>query len=138
MIDYKLHQPLHRVLKEKHSETPFNAIFDVAGDNSIFTQSESYLTKQGIFLVLGAIGASHAPTLAGFLRFACMVQWYKYAPMIVGGRYRAYNAIPDGEGMEKIKEMVETRQIKPVTDSVWAMEDGTKVSYRTAKPGSGH
>ncbi|KAL6243696.1 zinc ion binding [Rhinocladiella similis] len=130
-IDYRVHDPLHEYLKKHHSSTPFDAILDVAGNpNEMFTSSPNYLTKSGMFLILGNMNALATASFFAFISELLLVQLNRFRPVFLGGTPRKclfYSATPNNKDMKKVCDLVEAGQVKSLIDSVWKFQDVMKV-----------
>jgi len=138
VIDYTVHDPLHSYLAQHHREVPFNAILDVVGaDNELYTQSPSYLTPNGLFLLLGSMPAMHSGSIWRLLSWVLRSQINRYRPVLLGGTprpCRLYSTKPDKKSLERVIELVQKGEVKGVVDSVWKMDQGLKVSGRALFP----
>lgn len=133
VIDYTIHSPLHSYLIEHHSQEPFNAIFDVVGNKELHQHCPAYLSKDGLFDLLGSLHEVMNATWLSLFSWMIQSKLERFRPVILGGvprRHRFHNAFPDQEKLQRVARMAEEGKLKVLVDSVWKMEDGMKVCGR--------
>jgi D-arabinose 1-dehydrogenase-like Zn-dependent alcohol dehydrogenase len=111
------------VLEKKYKDTPFDAILDAVGVQSLYENSPKYLKKQGIFLNVGALDASLPRTIWW---------WFKntWWPSYLGGvprRYIMFSTIFDQETSDILARFAADAKIKTFVTETFHMEDLVKV-----------
>ncbi|KAJ5585651.1 Zinc alcohol dehydrogenase [Penicillium hetheringtonii] len=131
VIDYQRHDPLHAYLEEEHSQSPFNAIVDTIGIQSLYACCPRYLSKNGRFINIGAMKVQ--PTLLSVIGFFWCQLFNAYWPAFLGGTprwFRMLSGSPDFVTLSKVKEMAERGSLKSVIDSIWEMQDAIMAYQR--------
>lgn len=131
MIDYTKHEKLYVHVKEEHGKQPFNAIFDVVDDPALYQNCPSFLTVDGSYILLGAMGQLDNPSWWSLGTWLIAAKLERFRPVILGGiprDFRMYNAIPNKKDLEGVVKLAVDGKIKGLVDSVWSMGDALKVS----------
>lgn len=117
-------------MQRHHSNTPFNAIFDVVDNKALHTHCPSYLAQDGLYDLIGAMTIVESGSWWSMLSWLVTGKLEAYRPVMLGGvprRHRMHNAMVGKEQLRRVVEVAETGKLKVLLDSVWKMEDGIKV-----------
>jgi NADPH:quinone reductase-like Zn-dependent oxidoreductase len=111
------------VLEKKYKDTPFDAILDAVGSQSLYENSPRYLKKEGIFVNVGALDAS-VPRM--------IWRWFKntWWPSYLGGvprKYYMFSTVFDQETSEILARFAAEGKVKTFVTETFDMEDLVKV-----------
>ncbi|KAK8143820.1 hypothetical protein G3M48_006700 [Beauveria asiatica] len=127
VIDYTKHDDLPAHLKERFGSTPFNAIIDTLGHQSLYLGSPAYLVRDGIYSSAGIKPPSFA--VPHFLRAVLQMKLNEWWPVSawLGGVGRLWRGVsmmePTLADRQRIVGMLGSGQVRVVRDSVWKLED---------------
>ncbi|KAI5461678.1 hypothetical protein BGZ63DRAFT_386383 [Mariannaea sp. PMI_226] len=132
VIDYTQYKSLPAHLRSLYSSTPFNAVIDTLGHQSLYLSSPSYLVPTGPYVSVGI----KPPTffVPDFLRAVVQMKLNEWWPTSrwLGGVGRRWAAVammsPTLEDRQRIVDMLGAGDIKLTRDSVWPF-DKTKEAY---------
>ncbi|KAI6095681.1 chaperonin 10-like protein [Pisolithus croceorrhizus] len=124
-IDYTV-EPLHAYLTRKPPTPLFSLVLDAAAliDPSLYTHSEAYLDKSGMFISVGPwpFGRGWMACLLGTMKYL----WAILQPGWAGGVKRSWKIISVTHrqaDLQKLCEMVEAGTVCPVTDSAYDLNN---------------
>jgi NADPH:quinone reductase-like Zn-dependent oxidoreductase len=111
------------VLGTKFKDTPFDAILDAVGSQSLYENSPRYLKKDGTFVNVGALDAS-LPRMIW-----C---WFKntWWPTYLGGvprKYCMFSQVSDQETSDILARFAAEGKVKAFVTETFDMEDLVKV-----------
>jgi NADPH:quinone reductase-like Zn-dependent oxidoreductase len=118
-----VHSPLSTYLAEKYSSEPFDAILDCVGIQKVYTDSPSYLKKDGLFVNVGAMEG-----LGAFIKSSAKNM---LVPVFLGGTPRKYvfqQTNPTRERLQYLVGLVKEGKLSVIVDQVFEMEDALQVS----------
>lgn len=114
-------------LAPRFHASPFNAIIDTLGHQSLYANSHVYLAPSGVYSSVGIKPPDFS--VANFLRAVWQMKLNEWWPVSrrLGGVGRPWRGVsmmePTLEDRERIAEMLGSGQIRVVRDSVWRFED---------------
>ena len=125
VLDYNARPLLHQLRETAAASGPFDHVVDnVFSDPALYYQAHTYTTPSAKFMEVAS-----GPTL-GFLRFALGAQ---LLPGFLGGGRRKFVMVfadVKAENLERVGKWIEEGKVKPVTDTVFGMEDVVKAFER--------
>ncbi|TFB04609.1 hypothetical protein CCMA1212_004086 [Trichoderma ghanense] len=145
VVDYTLHQhnsnnnnnnnnnnklPAH--LATLFQTTPFNAITDTLGHQSLYAHSPAYLLPAGTYASVGTKPPDFS--LPNFLRAICQMNAQRVVAVIPLARRRRASlaGCPSLEDRQRIADLLGKGHVRVVRDSVWRFEDAREAYARLA------
>ncbi|KAF2434302.1 zinc-binding oxidoreductase [Tothia fuscella] len=118
------HDPVHEYLIRTYSETPFDAIIDAVGVQSVYEHSPQYLCKKGLFVSVGVLSEdlSYASVIRAVLKIASNLYW----PRFLGGVARPYlqkTVVVESHSLEGLSVLVQEGKLRVIIDFSFSMND---------------
>lgn len=114
-----------------HSNTPFDAIFDIVSDsNDLYTSSPAYLTESGKYILLGGLKIAKGLGMVGILRWVFASLVTRFRPRLLGGTpryYQFFSAAFVQKDAQNLLELVEAGKVRAVVDSRWCFDQAHQV-----------
>ncbi|KAH7125534.1 hypothetical protein B0J11DRAFT_528623, partial [Dendryphion nanum] len=136
VIDYKLHAPVHKYLKQTYADSRFNAVIDAVGIQDLFNNCPSFLAEGKPFISVGPRAKKYS--FIGILSTVGLMAQNLLWPRILGGVPRPYiqaTGISNLEALRTLADMVEQGIIKVHIGLLVDMENAQQAYTRML---SGH